>query len=59
MAFETNRTINTAIKMIMPVNIIAEFIPKGLNQESFGGVMNFVPNHTDNKIVKMFVRMIR
>jgi len=29
--------------MIMPVNILAEFIPKELNPELFGRVMNFVP----------------
>jgi len=39
MELETNRTINNPIKMIVPVNIIAPFILKGLNQESFGGVI--------------------
>ena len=45
--------------MIIPVNIKTPFIPKGLNQELFGRIIKFVPNHTDNKTVKMFISNIR
>ena len=30
-----NRIINIPIKIIIPVNAIAKFIPKGLNHDSF------------------------
>jgi hypothetical protein len=59
MDFEINRIINSPIKMAIPVNIIAKFIPKGLNQDSFGGVINIVPNKTDTIIEKMFVKRIK
>jgi hypothetical protein len=45
--------------MAIPVNIIAKFIPKGLNQDSFGGFINVVPNKTDTMIEKMFVKRIK
>lgn len=59
MDFEINRIINSPIKMAIPVNIIAKFIPKGLNQDSFGGVINTVPNTTDANIVMMFAKIIK
>ena len=43
MIFETIRITNTFIKITIPVNIAAIFIPKGLNHESFGGVINTDP----------------
>lgn len=58
MKLETNRTINTPIRIKIPVNIIAKFIPKGLNQESFGGSINCVPKTTETNIEMMFVKTI-
>lgn len=59
MDFEINRIINSPIKMAIPVNIIATFIPKGLNQDSFGGVINTVPNTTDANIVTVLAKIIK
>ncbi|WP_431803472.1 hypothetical protein [Halobacillus andaensis] len=59
MIFKTNRIINTPIKITTPVNIIAKFIPKGLNQEAFGGIINCVAKTTDTNIVRMFVKITK
>lgn len=56
---ETIRIIKVASKNKKPVNIIATFIPKGLNQEGLGGVINLDPNITDTMIEKMFVKRIK
>jgi len=38
--------------------MIAKFLPKGLNQEGLGGVINSVPKKTDINIVIMLVKII-
>lgn len=58
MLFVKKRMSNTPINITMPVDIIAKFLPKGLNQEGFGGVINSVPKKTDINIVIMFVKII-
>ncbi|MBT2661683.1 hypothetical protein J7E35_11485 [Bacillus sp. ISL-45] len=49
---------NTPISITIPVDIITKFLPKGLNQEGFGGVINSVPQKTDINIVTMLVKII-
>ncbi len=58
MTFETNRINNITKKITIPVNIIAIFIPKGLNQEPFGGFINSDPNATDTIILMVFAKII-
>lgn len=58
MVFVKRRMSNTPISITIPVAMIAKFLPKGLNQEGFGGVINSVPKKTDINIVIMFVKII-
>jgi len=53
-----NRIINIPIKIIIPANIIAKFIPKGLNQDSFGEIINIFPRAIDKKILKVLINII-
>ena len=57
--FANDLTINIPIKIIIPVNTIAKFIPKGLNQDSFGAVINILPKNTDNKTLTIFIKIIK
>jgi len=38
---------------------MAKFIPKGLNQDSFGEIINIFPNTTDNKLLKILIKIIK
>lgn len=44
---------------MLPVNIIAKFIPKGLNQDSFGEIINILPNTIDNKLLKILIKIMK
>ena len=57
--FADDLTINIPIKIIIPVNTIAKFIPKGLNKASFEAVINILPKNTDNKTLTIFIKIIK
>src|SRR5690606_2931831 len=55
---EIKRTINIQIKISIPVHKMVNVIPNGLNQESFGGVINLVPKTRDSNILNIFPKII-
>lgn len=54
-----NRIVNIPIKIIMPENMIQKFIPKGLNQDPFGAIINISPKIMDNKLLKILIIIIK
>lgn len=40
------------------MNIIVKPLPNGLNQDSFGIVINIAPNNTDMKIVTIYTKIM-
>lgn len=58
-ALKTERKINSTTKITTPVNTTAKFIPKGANQDPFGGVINAAANQMETMIVMKFTKIIK